>query len=489
MNSEAERNPLDSWFLHEANPPSRFETPDEGFKLVHESAACWVYKVMNDATQRVDIHKYLNPSSFGPAGFWIALREARALASVRHRNVAVIHGFSILTDSPERCEAPGLILEHVAGRNLHDLLVSRAKVSGTYGLGQREVADVGVQIAGGLIAVHAQGIIHRDVKPANIVIEDGTQRAVLIDFGLAVKEGGDEAVYGGTRGFAAPEQLVPRFASITQRSDIFGLAATMAWLLTGECPYWDALTAEDSGLSPAAALARELRPISERRPDIDSELAANIERALSKDPERRPSSMGEFQKGLLSFLGYDSASEIPQIEIFRVEKTPTGSMSLPLPHFAVLLGPVRIFIKASSSTFRHLGFHLVDQDSGITSLLTGSDSILTDQPRRFPRSSTRSQDDNFEVTASFEGEYIALVVTASTTPLELFSNFRGAGIPMESDDAEIASVSVLPADEDLAFVDRTLSAMDAELHALNRKHNKPVWHQVVRLRLHLDRRP
>src|SRR5262249_33251856 len=126
-------------------------------------------------------------------------REARAAAAVRHEHVVAIHSVS-----DEGAEPPFLVMELIAGASLEDLVKREGAVA------VEEIVRIGAEAAEGLAAAHAVGLVHRDVKPANVLMEDGVGRVKITDFGLA-RAADDESltqsgVVVGTPLYASPEQ-------------------------------------------------------------------------------------------------------------------------------------------------------------------------------------------------------------------------------------------------------------------------------------------
>src|SRR5262249_45504612 len=150
------------------------------------------------------------------------VREARAAAAVRDEHVVDIH--AVCDDAP----LPYLVMEFVDGSNLETLL----RKGGPLEL--REVLRIGIQVASGLAAAHKHGLIHRDVKPANILLENGVQRVKLTDFGLA--RAADDAsltqsgYIAGTPAYMSPEQA--NGEPIDHRSDLFSLGSVLYEMCT-----------------------------------------------------------------------------------------------------------------------------------------------------------------------------------------------------------------------------------------------------------------
>jgi serine/threonine protein kinase len=201
------------------------------------------------------------------------LREARAAAAVVHEHVVAV--FAVV----EAAGLPFLVMEYVPGRSLQDRLDKHGPLS------LPEVLRIGMQTSAGLAAAHAQGLVHRDVKPANILLEDGVERVRLTDFGLA-RAAADAAMthsgmVAGTPHYMAPEQA--RGETTDHRADLFSLGSTLYAICAGHPPF----RAEN----PLAVLRRvsddEPRPLRAINPDVPAWLEAIIARLMAKDPSRR----------------------------------------------------------------------------------------------------------------------------------------------------------------------------------------------------------
>jgi eukaryotic-like serine/threonine-protein kinase len=215
-------------------------------------------------------------------------REARAAAAVVHEHVVAIYN----VESEE--ETPFLVMQYVPGRSLQD----RVELEGP--LAPEEILRIGMQAAAGLAAAHAQGVIHRDVKPANILLENGVERALLTDFGLA--RAADDAslthsgIVAGTPHYMSPEQA--RGDSAEARSDLFSLWAVLYFMATGHPPF----RAEQAMAVLNRICHDRPRPVAEINPQIPDELADVIERLLEKKPSRRFASAEDVQQSLAGVL-------------------------------------------------------------------------------------------------------------------------------------------------------------------------------------------
>ncbi|GAA2744680.1 serine/threonine-protein kinase [Kitasatospora cinereorecta] len=197
-------------------------------------------------------------------------REARAAARIKHPGVITIH------DVLEQDGRPWIVMELVDGRSLS------AVVSEDGALTPREAAEVGVQVLAALHRGHQLGVLHRDVKPANVLLEHGTGRAVLLDFGIAKFEGaGIELTRPGDL-VGSPDYLAPERAQ-GQRpgpaSDLWALGATLYTAVEGESPF-----RRDTPLTTLAAVVDEPLPPPRRAGALAPVLAA----LMVKDPEQRP---------------------------------------------------------------------------------------------------------------------------------------------------------------------------------------------------------
>ena len=207
---------------------------------------------------------------------------------------------------------PYLVMPYVAGQSLQERL-NRAGP-----LELKEILRIGIQVAEGLAAAHAQGLVHRDVKPANILLENTVERVKITDFGLA--RAVDDAslthssFVAGTPQYMAPEHA--RGEGVDHRADLFSLGSVLYAMCTGHSPF----RAE----STLAVLRRicedDPRPIREVNPEIPEWLGGIVERLLEKDPRDRFQSAGELAELLgqhLAHLQQPSAVPMPPRARYR----------------------------------------------------------------------------------------------------------------------------------------------------------------------------
>jgi serine/threonine protein kinase len=230
-----------------------------------------VLKARDIKLQRVVALKVLAPrlaASREARGRFV--REAQAAAAVRDDHVIAIHAVS--DDGP----LPYLVMEFIAGVTLEQK-IKQGRV-----LELREILRIGLQVARGLAAAHAQGLIHRDIKPGNILLENGVQRVKITDFGLAWAPADvgqtEHGRIAGTPPFMAPCQA--RGERTTERSDLFSLGAVLYTLCAGRQPFTGATTAAVLR-SVCEDTPEAIRAI---RPEIPEDLSDLIGKLLSKDP-------------------------------------------------------------------------------------------------------------------------------------------------------------------------------------------------------------
>ncbi|HTI50989.1 MAG TPA: serine/threonine-protein kinase [Planctomycetaceae bacterium] len=202
-------------------------------------------------------------------------REARAAASITHENVVAVHQVEKSGDEG----LPYLVMQLVAGESLEQRLARVGR------LPLREVVRIGMQAAHGLAAAHAQGLIHRDIKPGNILLEPPHDRVKVTDFGLA-RAAEDVKLtrtgfVSGTPLYMAPEQAMG--APADHRSDLFSLGAILYEMCAGQPPFTG-----DSALAILRKIAdAKAPPLRELNPAIPAWFADTIDRLLAKNPDDR----------------------------------------------------------------------------------------------------------------------------------------------------------------------------------------------------------
>jgi len=217
------------------------------------------------------------------------IREAQAAAAVVHPNVVPIH--AVRADA----EHPFLVMTYVPGCSLQEYVLQQGPLE------PQAVVRIAQQVAAGLAAAHRQGLVHRDIKPGNILLENGLSRALITDFGLA--RAADDAAsqtgwLAGTPHYMSPEQAASE--NLDGRSDLFSLGSVMYFMATGREPF--------QGTQPLAILNQIVRqkPPSVRsiNAEIPRTLARVIERLLEKNPNDRIQSASQLSELLEQYLAH-----------------------------------------------------------------------------------------------------------------------------------------------------------------------------------------
>ena len=277
-----EQCPLALDFLDPSDDPQHLGHLDRFAVTAHLGRGGFglVLKAHDPTLNRLVAIKVLAPyfASSGAARKRFA-REAKAAATVVHPHVVPIH----TVDSWKGL--PYLVMSYIPGRALQERLDREGPLE------VKEILRIGMQTASGLAAAHAQGLVHRDVKPANILLEHDTGPVWLTDFGLA--RAADDAsltqsgVIAGTPQYMAPEQA--QGSTVDHRADLFSLGSTLYAMSTGHAPF-----RADSAMAVLRRVCEDRpRPIQEINPDIPIWLAAIIDKLLAKAPSNRYQSAAE----------------------------------------------------------------------------------------------------------------------------------------------------------------------------------------------------
>ncbi|HKI19154.1 MAG TPA: protein kinase, partial [Isosphaeraceae bacterium] len=270
----------DSWleFLDPADPDQPEVLgrlgPYEVVEFLGRGGMGLVLKARDPALDRMVAIKVLTPAlAHGATARRRFAREARAVAAVGNEHIVAIHAVDDFRGLPY------LVMQYVPGRSLQD----RLDASGP--LEVKEILRIGIQVARALAAAHAQGVVHRDIKPGNILLENCIERVKLTDFGLA--RAIDDAsltqsgVIAGTPQYMAPEQA--RGEAVAASADLFSLGAVLYAMAAGRPPF--------RGDSALAVLKRVCeiphRAVRELNADVPDWLEAVIDRLLAKEPADR----------------------------------------------------------------------------------------------------------------------------------------------------------------------------------------------------------
>ena len=299
----------------------------ELLELVGKGTFGDVYRARDSQLQREVAVKLLHTNRRQADVVDRMLQEARALARVEHPNVVIVH------DAEERDGRVGLCMEFIRGRTLAEILSTEGA------RGAREAALIGQDLSQALAAVHAAGLLHRDIKAQNVMREDGG-RVVLMDFGAGLALGDAQTRAGritGTPLYLAPEMLEHGEASV--RSDIYSLGVLLYHLVTNDYPV--------RGQTPAELIdahhhgrVRRLRDVA---PTLPAWFVRVVEKAIAPNPADRFATAGELEAALsgrkvlkvwplLVAAGVTLAVGVGVQQLW----SPTGGPTSPHPHVALL---------------------------------------------------------------------------------------------------------------------------------------------------------
>ena len=232
------------------------------------------------------------------------LREARAAAKLAHPNVVTIHE---VADHQGR---PFLVMEHVEGQSLQEVAAGK-------NLSFEETIQLAIQLCEGIQAAHAKGIVHRDIKPGNILI-DSQGRVRIVDFGLAIVRGGEHLTKTGstlgTIGYMSPEQVNGH--EVDPRSDLFSLGIVLYELVTGRNPF----RRESEAATLHAIAYDQPEPPGNIRSELPVRLGTLIIRLLEKNPADRFRTAADVRDELVALLragetGSDRDARIPSVAV------------------------------------------------------------------------------------------------------------------------------------------------------------------------------
>ncbi|MFJ7331951.1 serine/threonine-protein kinase [Streptomyces sp. NPDC101110] len=219
------------------------------------------------------------------------LREARAVAQLSHPHIIVVH------DVVEDGERPYIVMELVEGGSLADRLAQQGPVDAA------EAARIGIALLGALGAAHAAGVLHRDLKPDNVLLEAGTDRVVLTDFGIAQVAGAptltENGAFVGSPEYTAPERMSG--VRTGPESDLWSLGALLCAALSGESPFHR----DSLGGILHAVVVGDIQPPAQAGPILPV-----VRGLLERDPDRRLDA-GRAERMLRAFHGTGRTPPVP----------------------------------------------------------------------------------------------------------------------------------------------------------------------------------
>jgi serine/threonine protein kinase len=302
------------------------------------------------------------------------LQEARAAARLNHSNIVSVYHIGATNGTYY------IAMEYLDGRSFRDLMQSREHFS------VETILGLFIQVCSGLEFAHSHGIIHRDIKPGNIILlKNGTVK--ITDFGIARIEKSqliktrDEG-FMGTISYCSPEQLT-NSVLVDRRSDLFSAAVVLYQFLTGKLPF------HGSSLAETIYNIIHGSPIPPRKinPSIPVELERVILRGLAKNPHNRFQTIGEFKEGLQRSISRGKTLSKEVLKSLNRKPTGTGWISA-IPRFPIIVAGI-LFIGLLSLGFLKIGMEktILKKDAAIRgsnmakifSLLMAEESVVNDR--------------------------------------------------------------------------------------------------------------
>jgi hypothetical protein len=273
-------------------------------QVLGEGGFAHVFGVQDKKLSRAIAVKVLRAElTVSPTSVQRFVREAEAAAHLNHPHILPIFFVG---------EGEGLVyfgMPMIEGETLDGLLAREGRLS------EREVIRISSEIADALAEAHGQGLVHRDVKPANVMLHGSRRRTLVTDFGIAkaaAQQGGKLTGTGvviGSPHYMSPEQAGGS-PTVDHRSDIYSLGVVMWQMLAGAVPF----DAPDSQGVLVQQITKPLPPIRTRRPEVSAELARVIERCCAKRPEQRYQSAADLADTLRSLY---AAAARPALRLTR----------------------------------------------------------------------------------------------------------------------------------------------------------------------------
>lgn len=304
-----------------------------------------VWRAHDEVLDRDVALKVLSPELAQDSVLLARIRdEARAVARLRHPNIVDVYDYGEAS-GPQGRPLPYVVMEVVEGRSLSLLLTAGA-------LPWRLAVLISAQVAAALAAAHEQGVVHRDVKPGNVVV--GGDRVKLVDFGISALSGADDRAAGlllGTPAYLAPERL--ENGVVRPATDVYALGLLLYRALAGRLP-WQASTTTEMLIAHRYEEPAELPPVA----GLPGEVGDLCRQCLDKSPDRRPlaaeaaaalAAVAGLNPATLALPGEPAGTALPS-ETTEMTPTLTGRVAAGTRYWRRLPRRRRVAVAAGAAT-------------------------------------------------------------------------------------------------------------------------------------------
>ncbi len=276
------------------------------------------------------------------------LQEAKTISTMHHPNIISVHDFGVSEDNQ-----PYMVMDYVEGTTLSDYIKKEGALEPEFAV------NLAMQICDGLSHAHSHNVLHRDLKPNNVMLVPlaaGEHHLRVLDFGLAKLFAEDEQADHltktgetvGTPAYMSPEQVMGK--KLSPRSDIYSLGCLMYHCLTGFVPF--------GGATKMETMLKQLNdpppPFSEYDIDVSERLEELVMQLLSKDPTGRPESMAQVKERLKALMSYHSSGNVSALARKEKKKAPAKKIEFEPKKIAMIAVPLLLVSVAGTATYFYM---------------------------------------------------------------------------------------------------------------------------------------